>query len=156
MNLEEYQHEVRRTMNDGHGKYSLANYALGLAGEYLEACCANDRLSILKELGDVAWYCAAIANECLIKLDDQHMANSSMLSVFLAVEAVKKHVFHGHQLDTNELAKNLSCIIGWVRDMAAFYESSLSEVLEANKTKLRKRYPEGFSETASVNRKENQ
>lgn len=64
----EYQAEVIRTMNHTSG---LANYALGLAGEagetadYLKKVLFHghelEHEKLMKELGDVLWYIAAIA-----------------------------------------------------------------------------------------------
>lgn len=65
---------------------------------------------------------------------------------------VKKVVGHGHDLDAEKLVKELGDVLWYVAVMAAHLEVSLSSVAQANINKLRKRYPNGFSTAASVNR----
>lgn len=70
------------------------------------------------------------------------------------VDHIKKHVFHGHPLDLDYIQKELGDI--------AWYWSAAHEVavldpgatLYANVAKLLKRYPDGFSHEASLNREE--
>jgi NTP pyrophosphatase (non-canonical NTP hydrolase) len=89
MNLSEYQTEVRRTMNDSLRTEQLANYCMGLAGEAGEVLepikkhlfhrkpLSLDELT--KELGDVLWYTAAIANVLDIDLSEALAVNVAKL-----------------------------------------------------------------------------
>jgi len=67
-------------------------------------------------------------------------------------DIVKKHVFHGHDLDTAHALEELGDILWYVAWTASALGSSLTAVAEANLRKLQKRYPDGFSETASRDR----
>lgn len=69
-------------------------------------------------------------------------------------EAIKKHLFHGHMLDRPALAKELGDVLWYVAMLADSCGLSLDAIAEQNVSKLRARYPEGFSAAASVNRDE--
>ena len=71
-----------------------------------------------------------------------------------AQDIIKKHLFHGHQLDRNALIKELGdqlFYIAWIADQIG---SSLDDVAQTNVTKLQRRYEHGFSHVASINRSE--
>lgn len=70
------------------------------------------------------------------------------------VDMVKKHLGHGHPMDREKLVKELGDVMWYVAALAAVFEITLDEVGRANIEKLKKRYPEGFSEAASQNRSE--
>lgn len=71
-----------------------------------------------------------------------------------ACDIVKKHLFHGHELDRDALIKELGDVSWYLAEAATAIEIDLSEVFERNIEKLKKRYPEGFSEERSINRTE--
>lgn len=68
------------------------------------------------------------------------------------VDLIKKHVFHGHSLDKDKIVKELGDVMHYVAGIATLLEIDLPEVLEGNIDKLIKRFPEGFSEAASIAR----
>lgn len=69
-------------------------------------------------------------------------------------DMIKKHIFHGHDLNRGELVKELGDCAWYLALLCTAIDISLEEVLIANIEKLRNRYPEGFSESASINRTE--
>ena len=69
-----------------------------------------------------------------------------------AIDIVKKHLFHGHPLDREALKKELGDIAWYLAETAYALDISLEEILSTNIAKLKQRYPEGFSESASLNR----
>jgi NTP pyrophosphatase (non-canonical NTP hydrolase) len=69
-------------------------------------------------------------------------------------EMIKKGVYHGHELNRTLVADELGDVLWYVAVMADRFGWSLSEVAERNIAKLKRRYPEGFSEEASRNREE--
>ena len=71
-----------------------------------------------------------------------------------ACDLDKKHLFHGHELDRDALIKELGDVAWYLAEAATAIEIDLSEVFERNIEKLKKRYPEGFSEERSINRTE--
>jgi len=67
---------------------------------------------------------------------------------------VKKDVFHGHDsAKTREKVKDeMGDLLWYMAALANEYDLTMDEVAEFNLEKLRKRYPEGFSQEASQNR----
>ena len=71
-----------------------------------------------------------------------------------ACDIVKKHLFHGHELDRDALIKELGDVAWYLAEASEALGISLDEVLDRNIEKLKKRYPEGFSSEKSINRTE--
>ncbi len=71
-----------------------------------------------------------------------------------ACDIVKKHLFHGHELDREALIKELGDVAWYLAEASEALDVSLDEVFERNIEKLKKRYPEGFSSERSINREE--
>lgn len=70
------------------------------------------------------------------------------------LDHIKKHVYHGHPLDREYVKKELGDLLWYIAAEADAVELTLEEVATANIEKLRKRYPDGFSKAASLNRVE--
>jgi len=68
-------------------------------------------------------------------------------------EIIKKTFYHGHPLDKEALHKELGDVLWYLAVMADGLGFSLDEIARANIDKLRARYPEGFSEERSLNRR---
>ena len=69
-----------------------------------------------------------------------------------AIDIVKKWMALGHTLDRERLAKELGDIAWYLAEAATALDLSLEEILQANIETLKKRYPEGFDETRSIDR----
>ena len=71
-------------------------------------------------------------------------------------EVIKKHVFHGHPLDTetrSKLRKECGDVLWYLNYIAALLDRNLAEIADLNIEKLTTRYPEGtFSNERSMNR----
>lgn len=65
---------------------------------------------------------------------------------------VRKHLFMHHGLDTARLAAELGDALWCLTAAAGALGLTLDDVAAANLAKLRRRYPEGYSDGASVNR----
>ena len=59
-------------------------------------------------------------------------------------ELIKKHAFHGKDLDLDAAKKELGDVLFYVAMAAKNLHLSLEEVAKANLQKLRARYPRGF------------
>lgn len=68
-------------------------------------------------------------------------------------EHIKKHLGHGHPLDTEEIREELGDVLWYVAVLSNELFIDLNEVAEKNIQKLGQRYPGGFSQDASLNRK---
>ena len=69
-------------------------------------------------------------------------------------DMVKKHLFQGHELDREHLAKELGDVAWYLAVSAYSIGYDLETVLQMNVDKLRKRYPDGFDAERSLNRQE--
>ncbi len=65
---------------------------------------------------------------------------------------VRKHLFQGHPLDRGALVKELGDALWCLSAMATSLQVSLGETAAANLDKLRKRYPDGYTDPASLSR----
>jgi len=66
---------------------------------------------------------------------------------------IKKGIWHGHGVDRSVVLEELGDILWYVAETATSLDINLESVAEHNVNKLRSRYPGGFSEDASRNRK---
>ena len=71
-----------------------------------------------------------------------------------AIDIVKKWLAQGHDLDREKLAKELGDICWYLAETATALDLSLEEIMISNIEKLKRRYPEGFDVSRSVNRTE--
>lgn len=190
MLLSEYQIAAMRTANTSERatttEQRLCNAALGLSGEAAELLqltweidVTNEDLTqepvndLIKELGDILWYVAFAANTLGFELDEHILdrpitessipreATSIAIEAGAIADAVKKHVFHGHNLDKTVMIWLLGNIIRSVDYICRETSTNISDqitirtVMEKNIEKLWKRYPKGFSQEDSINRKDN-
>ena len=92
------------------------------------------------------------------ELDEKEMLTNSVMGLCgesgEACDLVKKHLFHGHELDRESLIKELGDVAWYLAEGAEALGIPLEEVFERNIEKLRRRYPEGFSSEKSINRNE--
>lgn len=70
------------------------------------------------------------------------------------VDIVKKHLFHGHELDKEHIAKELGDVAWYLAVAANAIGYDLETILQMNVDKLMKRYPDGFDIEKSIHRKE--
>ena len=65
---------------------------------------------------------------------------------------VKKGIWHGHGVSPEFVIEELGDILWYIADVSSTMGVPLSEVASNNIAKLKERYPDGFSEEASINR----
>lgn len=70
-----------------------------------------------------------------------------------AIDLVKKHLAQGHPLDVNKMIEELGDVAWYLAEAATALNVSLDEILNKNIEKLSNRYPDGFNENNSINRK---
>ena len=70
------------------------------------------------------------------------------------VDMMKKHLFQGHPLDVEHMAKELGDVAWYLAVTAYAIGYELEDVLRMNVEKLRKRYPDGFESNRSLHREE--
>lgn len=178
MLLDEYQQLAARTRNRSLPlQDERACYAIGLsseAGEGAEALVTEPG-KVVKELGDVLWYTATVADTYDIQLHELApygvydfvgvglrtvKTDDGVLRVMLklgghagtAADYLKKVLFHGHIYDGEKLRALLALVFKSIGEVADMNGVSFESVATENIAKLRARYPAGFSEAASANR----
>ena len=70
-------------------------------------------------------------------------------------DLVKKHLFQGHDLDLDHVAKELGDISWYLAVGAYAIGLDLESIFRMNKEKLEARYPDGFSVDRSLHRAKN-
>jgi NTP pyrophosphatase (non-canonical NTP hydrolase) len=68
------------------------------------------------------------------------------------VDLMKKHLFQGHPMDMDYMAKELGDVAWYLAVTAHAIGYDLETVLQMNVNKLRKRYPDGFDAERSLHR----
>ena len=69
-------------------------------------------------------------------------------------DMVKKHIFQGHEIDKEHLAKELGDVAWYIAITAHYLGYDLDTIFEMNINKLLARYPDGFDPERSLNRQE--
>ncbi len=108
MTPNEYQSAVKRTMTL-HSSFdsALSNYSMGLAGESGEL-----------------------------------------------IDILKKHLYHGHELDKIKAFKELGDVCWYIAALAQVLGLTLEDIMGANIIKLQQRFPNGFNSADSIARKD--
>ena len=69
-------------------------------------------------------------------------------------DMIKKYIFHGHEMTEAEIQKEIGDVCWYIAMLCESFGFELDRIMQNNINKLKNRYPEGFSESASINRKE--
>lgn len=69
-----------------------------------------------------------------------------------AIDVAKKHLFQGHDLDYDKLAEELGDNLWYIVLCADAMDMTLEDIARRNIEKLKIRFPDGFSEQASIDR----
>ncbi|WP_079708106.1 nucleoside triphosphate pyrophosphohydrolase family protein [Paraliobacillus ryukyuensis] len=69
-------------------------------------------------------------------------------------DEIKKWLFHGHGIDRMAIKKELGDTLHYIAGLCSILGFELEGVAQENIEKLKKRYPDGFSQEASINRVE--
>lgn len=152
-----YRQEEHRT----YGEISLA----GESGELVDAIKKSvfhgkrDNEKILNECGDVAWSVA-----CLCEVHGLHFDEIALCGMLKASDlditrdALDLFAFAAESIKWSQRSKivdlgfDLANVIAGIVSISQRAGSSLEEVLAGNVAKLRKRYPDGYSDAASIAR----
>lgn len=68
------------------------------------------------------------------------------------IDQLKKHIFHKHPLDESEIIEELGDVLWYITLIADTLGYNIADVAFRNIFKLEKRYTEGFTSEASINR----
>ncbi len=68
------------------------------------------------------------------------------------IDLIKKHLFQGHELNKDDLIKELGDVAWYLAEAAYALDVSLDKICSKNIEKLKKRFPNGFESDKSINR----
>lgn len=68
--------------------------------------------------------------------------------------AIMQKTHQGHELNVGAMRKEIGDVLWMVAELCDVFEFDMGMVAEDNISKLRKRYPDGFSAQKSINRNE--
>ena len=141
----------------------LETLALGFTGEPAEYMCAKGRKGRIKEMGDCFWYLASIMYRYnnfkgikpVLRIKSRLPWTTNLLiATGLAGDIIKKHTGHLHAINVQRLADYVHTAKVCMERICKAEGIDLAEVWNGNIAKLRKRYPDGFTVEASINRVE--
>jgi len=69
-------------------------------------------------------------------------------------KAIKARIYYGKTLDIDNLVEETGDLAWFLAEFSSGLGKELSEILEANQAKLRRRYPDGFSERSAIARRD--
>lgn len=61
------------------------------------------------------------------------------------VDIFKKHIYQGKDLDINDVIEEIGDILWYIANLCNINHITIKECMNANVSKLRKRYPNGFT-----------
>lgn len=180
MRLSEYQQLAMRTCSIPYEKRTdkLIHGVTGLVSELYEFKKAKAQTSkpnylnsvltqteeekehVIKELGDCMWMIAEIC-DAISDFRFEEVVNESYVyasknkdDAIMEICGMIQKTYQGHAVDTDNLFSCLCAIENYLEKKIKSMEADINAVLETNISKLRNRYPEGFSEDRSLNRAE--
>ena len=68
------------------------------------------------------------------------------------LDSIKKHKFQGHELDKEHIKEELGDVMWYIAAIATSLDIKLTDIMQGNIDKLKKRYPNGFESERSKNR----
>jgi len=162
---EEYEQRERELLDEQQAKQNrieelesiLNELCVCEAGESCKACENSAHLDQKEPTFSFRWYQREAYRTAG---HDSHSEGLCAVGLGVAGEAgevadyLKKVLLHGHTLDKDKLVKELGDVMWYIALAASIIDVPLSEIASRNIEKLRKRYPDGFSPQASINRPE--
>ena len=170
MDLKEYQEKAVRTVNTKlSDDAQLANFALGISGEFGEFAVILDALpdnheKAIDEAGDVFFYVANLAT--FLGEDWRGWFPKTIRRVTIGTakdkcyyhasqigDAVKKKTAQHHELDRDTIIPHVRTFMEYMMSVLfIYYALEPQEICAFNHKKLLKRYPHGFEAEKSKNR----
>jgi len=100
-----------------------------------------------------------LAGRTLIDSPDAEYSAADIMLVSIALglageagevaDTIKKAVFHQHGVDRDAVIKELGDVLWYVAALCTKLDVPMSDVMDRNIVKLRTRFPDGYSSTAS-------
>lgn len=85
--------------------------------------------------------------------DQQYHALHGMVGEIGEIHSIFQKVYQGHELDQEHIKKELGDLLWFIAEFCTVGGVTLEEIMQMNIDKLKARYPDGFKEENSLNRK---
>lgn len=142
------------------GPEGLLHAAVGIVGELIELAQADDRANLIEELGDVEFYVEAArqllpppgGREDPLPLSADSAIKTMIDCAGMIQDYAKKWWVYGKEpvfADVADLVEHLAGLLAGYYDLIG---TTRAEVIEANMVKLRKRYPDGYTDALAIAR----
>jgi NTP pyrophosphatase (non-canonical NTP hydrolase) len=144
-------------MMDGTGNYTMqSDGTLRVIDAYGGAIGLCDQLNaLLVGKVDLREYQAGVKRTCATT-DVQETLKMALIGLTGEIgemaDPVKKHLWHGHDLDMDNLRKEVGDVMWYLATLCNALDISLEQAVAGNIEKLQKRYPDGFSSVRSLQR----
>lgn len=89
----------------------------------------------------------------LNRLEVENHALFGMASEVGELHGIFQKCYQGHTIVDDHIKKELGDLLWFVAEFCTVYGWNLDDIMQMNIDKLKARYPEGFSEEKSLNRK---
>lgn len=93
-------------------------------------------------------------NNDLTSIEKEYHALHGMVGEIGEIHSLYQKEYQGHALDDIHAKKELGDLLWFVAEYATARDWDLNEVMKMNIDKLKNRYPDGFKEELSLNRKD--
>lgn len=137
----------------GHRVSRLMHASLGIITELNELEEHTNSTNLIEEIGDVMWYLAVICHAFSIRPrpipSNRDLANSAAACL---CDISKRAYFYGIGVPDEKLPQILTYVESIMGHLERISGNRLDQAMTTNIAKLRKRYPDKFSEERAVNR----
>ncbi len=168
MTLAEYQQLSGRTEKELDFSGRLHHGLIGLIGEIAElqaAMHAGDINEMQEEMGDCYWYLALLARACQFNLSevgyvpcpaepDEAYLQGLLCHCGLLADAIKRATIYNkpYEAQRGAMREQVLLCVRWLQAAARVEGFDNELILFENIAKLRKRYPEAYSDAAALQR----
>lgn len=147
-----------------HQKARLLHASLGLCtevGELQKAVSADrlDGVNVMEECGDLYWYCALALDAAGVSFPEKSAESEDDLTTWSLIfntlrlgehvgdlqDILKKHLIYGKPLLLGDVGGVVYGILRDIQDVLRCVRYTPEQAMERNIEKLRKRFPEGYS-----------
>lgn len=97
---------------------------------------------------------ARTINQKLTKKEQGMHALHEMVGEIGELHSIYQKRYQGHQFDEEHAKKEVGDLLWGIAEYLTAHDWTMEEVMQINIDKLRARYPEGFEEYKSLNRKD--
>lgn len=97
---------------------------------------------------------ARTMNHDLIKMQQEYHALHGIVGEVGELHSIYQKAYQGHDFDEEHVKKEFGDLLWFIAEYCTVKGWKLEDIMKMNISKLKERFPEGFSEERSLHRKE--